>query len=241
MPLNTLVYINQGICGCDGSLAINSFDGTPPYSYSIDAGVSFRKTPIFTDLCIGTYTVIVKDSLSAVTTNTIVLNKPNEPITYSVFLNTTSSVLQNNGISITKKYETSFVVTPPLPIGTYITFDINHTNVSKVSPTYSASTTTTNSQLVIDSIVISPSLTGLTTGSTYNSTPGCQSNTLYVDTITDSWSSLTLSGTTNFLLTTTTSLVKNVDVDCYYSTNEDFYSLSNLNIFGCSCCRVSTT
>jgi hypothetical protein len=241
MPFNTSVYINQGICGCDGSLVINSFDGTPPYSYSIDSGVSFRNTPIFTDLCTGTYTVMAKDSLSSVTTNTIFFNKPNEPITYSVFLNTTTSILQNNGISITKKYETSFVVTPPLPIGTYITFDINHTNVSKVSPTYSASTTTTNSQLVIDSIVVSPSLTGLTTGSTYNSIPGCQSNTLYVDTITDSWNTLTLSGTTDFLLTTTTSLVKNVDVDCYYSTNEDFYSLSNLNIFGCSCCKVSTT
>jgi hypothetical protein len=241
MPFNTSVYINQGICGCDGSLVINSFDGTPPYSYSIDSGVSFRNTPIFTDLCTGTYTVMAKDSLSSVTTNTIFFNKPNEPITYSVFLNTTTSILQNNGISITKKYETSFVVTPPLPIGTYITFDINHTNVSKVSPTYSASTTTTNSQLVIDSIVVSPSLTGLTTGSTYNSIPGCQSNTLYVDTITDSWNTLTLSGTTDFLLTTTTSLVKNVDVDCYYSTNEDFYSLSNLNIFGCSCCRISTT
>jgi hypothetical protein len=241
MPFNTSVYINQGICGCDGSLVINSFDGTPPYSYSIDSGVSFRNTPIFTDLCTGTYTVMAKDSLSSVTTNTIFFNKPNEPITYSVFLNTTTSILQNNGISITKKYETSFVVTPPLPIGTYITFDINHTNVSKVSPTYSASTTTTNSQLVIDSIVVSPSLTGLTTGSTYNSIPGCQSNTLYVDTITDSWNTLTLSGTTDFLLTTTTSLVKNVDVNCYYSTNEDFYSLSNLNIFGCSCCKVSTT
>jgi hypothetical protein len=241
MTLFSSINTNQGICGCDGSLSITAQNGVPPYSYSIDAGVSFRNTPLFTNLCTGTYTVVVKDSLSAVSTNTIVINKPNEPTTYSVFLNTTTSILQNNGISITKKYETSFVVTPPLPIGTYITFDINHTNVSKVSPTYSASTTTTNSQLVIDSIVVSPSLTGLTTGSTYNSIPGCQSNTLYVDTITDSWNTLTLSGTTDFLLTTTTSLVKNVDVDCYYSTNEDFYSLSNLNIFGCSCCKVSTT
>jgi len=241
MPLITSVYINQGICGCDGSLTINSFDGTPPYSYSIDAGVSFRNTPIFTNLCTGTYTVITKDSLSATTTNTIVLNKPNEPTTYSVFLNTKTSILQNNGISTTKKYETSVIVTPSLPNGTYITFDVNHTNVSKVSPIFSASTTTTNSQLVIDSIVISPSLTGLTTGSTYNPIPGCQSNTLFINTITDTWNGLTLSGSTDFLLTTTTSSVKNTDINCYFSTNEEFYSLSNLNIFGCSCCRVSTT
>jgi hypothetical protein len=88
MPLNTSIYINQGICGCDASFVINSFDGIPPYSYSIDAGVSYRNTPLFTDLCHGTYTIVVKDSLSAVTTNTIVLNKANEPITYSIFLNT---------------------------------------------------------------------------------------------------------------------------------------------------------
>ena len=241
MALFSSVNLNQGICGCDGSLSVTAQNGTPPYSYSIDAGVSFRNTPLFINLCTGIYTVIVKDSLSATSTNTVILNKPNDPITYSVYLNTKTSVLQNNSVTLTKKYETNIVVTPSLPNGTYITFDLNHTNVNKVSPVYSSSTTTTNSQLVIDSITVVPSSTGLTTGSTFNLIPGCQSETLFVNTSTDTWNGLTLSGSTDFLLTTTTSSVKNTDINCYFTTNEEFYSLSNLNIFGCSCCNVSTT
>jgi hypothetical protein len=241
MALFSSVNLNQGICGCDGSFVISAQNGTPPYSYSIDGGVSFKTTPFFINLCAGIYTVIVTDSASGVSTNTVNLTKPNDPIVYSVYLITKSSVLQNNGVTLTRKYDTEFFVTPSLPNGTYITFDLTHTNTSKVSPVSSASTTTTNSQLTIDSVVISPSSTGITTGITFNSIPGCQSETLFLNTSTDTWNGLSVSGSTNFLLTTTTSLVKNIDLNCYYSTTEEFYSLSNLKIFGCSCCNVSTT
>lgn len=240
MAIFSSVYVNQGVCGCDGSFAISVVNGTPPFSYSIDSGVSFRNTPLFTNLCPGTYSVIVKDSLSATSTNTVVLVTPNNPITYGVYLTTTSSTLQNNGITLTKKYDTIVSVTPPLPDGVYITFDLIHTNSSKISPVLSASTITTNSSLVIDTVTISPSLTATTTGSTYNSIPGCQSETLFIETSTDVWNNVSFSGSTNLLLSTTTTIVKNIDTNCYLSTSEEFYTLGNLNIYGCSCCNVSS-
>jgi hypothetical protein len=240
MTLFSSVYVNQGICGCDGSFAVTVNNGVPPYSYSIDSGVSFKNTPLFTNLCPGIYTVVVKDSLSSTSTNTITLSTPNNPISYGVYLTTTSSVLQDNGVTLTTKYVTTVSVSPSLPDGVYVTFDLIHTNSSKTSPVSSASTTTTNSLLVIDTVTILPSLTAVTTGSTFNPIPGCQSETLYVNTSTDSWNSVTFSGSTNFLLTTTTSVVKNIDTNCYYSTSEEFYTLSNLNIYGCSCCNVSS-
>lgn len=240
MPLNTSVNINQGICGCDGSFAIDSYDGTPPYSYSIDGGISFKNTPLFTNLCAGAYTVIVQDSLSGKTVNTIFLTKPNNPISYNVYLITTSSTLQNNGVTLTTKYETVLNVTPSLPDNSYLTFDLLHTNISKTSPTISASTITTNSSLVIDSITILPTSSVVSTGSTYNSIPGCQNQTVFIDSTSDSWNNITYSGSTSLLLTTTTSIVKNVDVECYQSTSEESYSISNLKIYGCSCCNAIT-
>lgn len=241
MTIFSTININQGICGCDGSIIVNTFNGNPPYSYSIDGGVSFRNTPLFTNLCPGTYSVVVTDISGFSTTNTITLNKPSDPISYLVYLTTSSSVLQNNGVTLTRMYDTSISVNPPLPDGVYITFDLTHTNSTKTSPSITASTTTTNTSLVIDSININPTLTGVTTGETYNSIPGCQSETLYLKTSTDSWTTLTLSGNSSFSLTTTTSIVKNVNENCYLASSEEFYTLSNLKIYGCSCCSVTNT
>jgi hypothetical protein len=240
MALITTVNINQGICGCDGSLAINTLNGAPPYSYSIDGGISFRNTPLFTNLCSGAYTIVVNDSLSGKSVNSITLTKPNEPISYNVYLTTTSSVIQNNGVTLTLNYITTLNVTPALTGNTYITFDLLHTNNTKSSPTITASTTNTSSSLLIDSISIPASLTGVTTGATYNQIPGCQNETLYVTTTTEEWNSLTFSGGTQLSLNTTTSTIKNTDVNCYLSNSEEFYTLSNVRIYGCSCCTITS-
>jgi hypothetical protein len=241
MALSSTIYLNQNICGCDGSVAINVFNGIPPYSYSIDGGVSFKNTPLFTNLCSGTYSVVVKDFSSNTTTDTITLNLPNNPIVYNVYLITKSNTIQNNGVTLTTNYETTFNVSPSLPNGVFITFDITHTNSNKTSPTTTASTITTNSTLIVDSLPILPTSTFTSTGTTFNPIPGCQIGTLYLETLTETWNSLSYSGSTDFLLSTSTSVVKNVDVDCYSSTSEEFYTISNINIYGCSCCSVSST
>jgi len=241
MSLLTSVNINQGICGCDGSFAINTSNGTPPYSYSIDGGVSFRNTPFFTNLCFGTYTVIVKDSGSTVSVNTVTLNRPNDPITYLMFTNTTSSTLQNDGVVLTKKYETTVSISPELPNGVYITFDLVHNNVFTTSPSFTSSTQTLNSLLTVNSIPFTATTTGVTTGSTYNPIPSCQLETKYITSTVDVWNNLTYTGGTVFSLTTTSTITKNAEFVCYSSSSDDTYLITNPKIYGCSCCYVITS
>lgn len=241
MSLVTSVNINQGICGCDGSFAIITTNGTPPYAYSIDGGVSFRNIPLFSNLCSGTYTVIVKDSIPSFSVNTVTLNRPNDPITYSIFTNTTYSVLQNNGVVITKLYETTVSVSPELPSGVYITFDLIHNNVFTTSPSFTSSTQTLNSLLTVNSIPFTATTTGVTTGTTFNPIPGCQSETKYLTSTVDVWNNLTYTGGSVFSLTTTSTITKNEEINCYTSTSDDTYLVSNPKIYGCSCCYVLST
>ena len=47
---------------CDGELDISVSGGTGPYEYSID-GVTFQSSNLFENLCVGCYSIVVKDSL----------------------------------------------------------------------------------------------------------------------------------------------------------------------------------
>ena len=45
-----------------GAISVSGLDGTAPYSYSIDGGINYQNSGIFSNLIAGTYTIIVKDS-----------------------------------------------------------------------------------------------------------------------------------------------------------------------------------
>jgi hypothetical protein len=47
---------------CNGGLIISALTGTGPYTYSID-GIIFSSSNTFTDICVGCYNIVVKDSL----------------------------------------------------------------------------------------------------------------------------------------------------------------------------------
>ena len=56
--------INESSPGAeDGTLIIEPFNGTPPYQYSIDGGMTFSSDPLFSGLAGGTYDVVVIDAL----------------------------------------------------------------------------------------------------------------------------------------------------------------------------------
>ncbi len=54
------VYPSADSLSCDGSMEIVPYGGTAPYTYSLASGVSYP-TGTITDLCPGTYTVVVVD------------------------------------------------------------------------------------------------------------------------------------------------------------------------------------
>jgi hypothetical protein len=232
------VSINQPTCLCDGSIIFNVNLDNPPFSYSIDNGVTYSSSPIFTNLCSGIYILSVVDSLGETFSNTITLNKPEMATTYSILLNTTISTPVSNELSLVKSYETTIQVIPPLPDGATITFNLIHTNSFYSSPTSGTSVLTTGT-------VLSKNVTPITIGSTttgqtqsVNTTPGCQSDFIYQSNIDDTWNSLTLTNTDTITISTTTRVDKTTTGLCVVGYSNDSYSISNAVISGCDCCSL---
>lgn len=124
-PLNNLnlqVRVNNVECGCDGSLMLTPFGGSPPYQYSIDGGASYNSTTIYNNLCSGIYSIYVIDSLFTTHSQTATIGS-----------SSTTSV--NYVLTMTYGINTfSVSISPSLPIGTTITFDVTHEKYFNVSP-----------------------------------------------------------------------------------------------------------
>jgi hypothetical protein len=232
------VSINQPTCSNDGSIVFNVEIVNPPYLYSIDNGVTYTSSPIFTNLRSGIYILSVLDSLGETFSKTITLDKPIMATTYSISLNTTNTTPVSNELSLVNSYETSIQVTPPLPDGATITFDLIHTNSFYSSPTSGTSVLTTGT-------ILSKNLSGITINSTttgntqsVNTTPGCQSDIIYQSNINEVWNSITLTNTDTITISTTSRVDKTTTGLCVVGYSNDTYSISNAVISGCDCCSL---
>lgn len=238
MSVTASVTINQTNCGCDGAISIFASNGTPPYTYSIDSGITFKSMPFFTNLCEGLYYIMVKDSNNYVFLKQITIDKPNRPITYTVRLLTSNRTLVDNSTNTTKEYTTNIQITPPLPENTYVTFDLKHNNITTTSPILTATTYNSNSTLTITSGNSAITYTYTATTTSTNTIPGCQNLSFYTNSLVNVWQNLTYYNSYNFQLTTISSSQKNDDYLCYYNNISDTFSIENLKIFGCTCCSI---
>jgi len=241
-PMNVLITKNQTICGCDGGLTIKSSGGYPPYSYSINGGLTYRNIPMFSNLCSGSYNVVVSDSEGFTVSNNITLNPPSPPTTYNVKLVTLPKTLQANSTLLTKEYTTTLSITPDLPDGTSINFKLSHLNLSKSSPNEDSATFNTKTSLTIDGInIIPPSSSSTNDDSIINTVAGCQSENVWLTSLNEVWDSITIDNTSDFKIRTITSVNRNEFVNCYVGTSDETYNLSNLKIYGCGCCSIITS
>lgn len=232
------VSINQPTCLCDGSIIFNVNLDNPPFSYSIDNGVTYTNSPIFTNLCPGIYVLSVVDSLGDTFSKTVTLDKFNTLTTYTITLNTSTNTTVNNEISLVKSYDTNISISPPLPDGTTITFDLIHTNSFYSSPTSGTSILTTGT--IVNKNLSSVSYNNLITGNTqsFNTTPGCQTEIIYQSDINEVWNSLTLTNTDTITISTTTRVDKTTTGLCVVGYSNDTYSIVNAKISGCDCCSI---
>jgi hypothetical protein len=142
MP-NLTIRVNQPECGCDGSLILTPFGGTPPYAYSIDGGTTYAATTIYNDLCQGTYIVYVRDSSGFTYSETVTLSAPTSSVNYIL----TMSYLGGNTFGVS--------ISPSLPIGTTVTFDVIHTNTFIVGPLQSSATYNNTVTLNVNGVPVS--------------------------------------------------------------------------------------
>jgi hypothetical protein len=153
----TCEVINE-LTGCqgDGSIIFNIIDGVPPYSYSINGINFYPNQPIFNNLCAGTYLTVVQDASGQTFNQTVTLIAPPAPQIYTVSLTfNVSNVAFDVNIS------------PQLPIGASVSFDITHIKNLSQSPQYGAYTW--NNNITVNKNMISIPYTFTTNSST--STP----------------------------------------------------------------------
>ena len=232
------VSINQPTCFCDGGIIFNTKLDNPPFSYSIDNGVTYSSSPIFTNLCSGIYLLSVVDTSGDTFSKTVTLNNPTLSTTYVMTLNTLLTTPVANETSLINSYETTFNIIPPLPDGTIITFDLIHNNSFYSSPTSGTSILTTGTVLSknLSGITINSTVTGNTQST--NTTPGCQSDFIYQSNINEVWSSLTLTNTDTITISTTSRVDKTTTGLCVVGYSNDTYSIANAVISGCDCCTL---
>ena len=237
-----LSSINQPSCQCDGTITITPSNGTPPYQFSIDNGVTFGNSGLFNGLCPGTYNLQIKDSLNNLSANqTIILDNFIAPTTYTISLLTTSNVTTNTTTTLTTQYTTTVNVTPALPVGTTITFDLYHVNTAQISPNLNSGSVINNSILTKNSTVISPTSQPV---NTYvipngNTIDGCQMENVYVTEKTDNWVSVSVTNGDVMVINTTTTVNTPLSRDkCVSDTGTDVFSMTNAVIGGCDCCNL---
>ena len=237
------VNLNQPLCSCDGSIIVNTSGGYPPYLYSIDNGVSYVDFPLFTNLCSGLYTVKVVDLSGNTLTSPVILNPPTPPTTYSLKLSTTSTNIVNTPITMTTIYSSVVNVSPTLPDGVTLIFDLIHNDLFTISPSGNTATIVTNSVMTKNEVTQILSGSNTTTGATnFNLTQGCQDLILYQTGLTENWNNVSMTNSDTIVINTTTTINKNVILNpCDVATSNDYYSINNVSISGCGCCNVIIT
>jgi len=204
--LSVVVNKNNPGCICDGSINVAATGGVPPYQYSYNNGVTYINSPIKSNLCGGNFSVVVKDSEGTMVTKTIVLPQLTPSTMYIVGLNLQSEV--TTGVNtVTETYKIS--ITPPLPSGVEITFDMNLRTRFYRTPYINSASSTFVPQVIKNG----STLTGVdnTTDSTLpNQNAGCQSYLTYITDYEFNYNGLKITSTDVYSIT----VVKQFTLTC---------------------------
>lgn len=214
-------------CDCDGSIVIETDLGNPPYQFSIDNGKTLQDSPIFNELCFGSYDTLVIDSSGYTKSEKVTLYEP------LPFTNYTLELEVNKGLGTF-----NVGVTPQLPDGCYLTFDLVHTKNFEVSPTISAATY--NNNIILN---VNGSPVGLSTTSANNSITIlpkiCSPGSKYTTITENRWngiimnSSTTIDGTISDVITSVTP-----SSNCYDAEGSYTLALDNVQINDCNCSNI---
>lgn len=247
LPLQATTTKTDSTCGgnsnCDGSITVFAQNGTPPYQYSVNNGVSWVLGNIFQGLCPNTYTVLTKDSVGSQITNVVTIGSSQNPQTYQVQI----SLLPKVGQTITddnysQKIRFAQIQTvPALPLGVTLNIVLNMTSLETINGPGLGSITSVNS-ITKNSVSVLP--TQSTTNTSVSNRPNCSPENQTVSTVNSKYS-FTLSAndviqirSSSTLTITqgqiapqtncTTELINNVSAN-----------ISSAQINGCTCCSTS--
>jgi len=246
IPLQVTLTAENSSCNtttnCNGSITVNASYGVAPYAYSINNGVTYQTASVFTNLCPGIYTILTSDATNATNIQTITVGYDTQPITYQLSLSANTSAAQT---ITTDNYASSTtylkaVVTPPLPIGLTIGFDLTVSSVKTYNgPGTGVITDTIN--ITEGGILKTPSTTSSI--SQTGDRPNCNPESQVVTTEADTYSLLMTS--TSDILITDRSMLQITDGEagaqsnCLTNLTQTIYAqFTTPFIRGCDCCSV---
>lgn len=234
----------NGTSNCDGSITIFAQNGTPPYQYSINNGVTWVSSNIFQNLCPNTYTVLTRDVTTTQVSNVVVISSNGNPKTYQLEISPLPELDEN---VVTSNYSqkiryAQIKTVPALPVGVTINAVLNLNSLETTNGPGSGLITSNNS-LFKNGVGIAAYATtsNTTSGTRPNCNPELQTNKSVNEsfqfTMTGSDSirirSISTLSITNGVIGTqsncTTELVNNVTG-----------SLSQGTLNNCNCCSIST-
>ena len=219
---------------CNGSILINPIGGTGPYQYSINNGTTYQTSNIFSDLCGGSYSVVVKDSNSDEYSQVITVANQASVTTYSIGVQKLSNSIGTTQETMTWKVN----IVPPLPQGSQITFDLQIKNVQLIQRPGDGVIGYTNDVVKNTTTLATP--TPVSSTSTTNR-PYCSPNT-QTETTDISTYSITMgyndvvSGTSVSDIEIT--LPRNVQGCSTVLKQNTVVSVTNQSISGCICCSA---
>jgi hypothetical protein len=246
IPLQVSVTTQKATCNtqtnCDGSINVTARFGTPPYEYSINNGVTFQNSNLFTNLCPGNYTVIVRDSANGTFNQTAQIGYNTSPVTYQLNIITQpqlTSQVSANGTS-TKTTYFYLQTLPAIPLGVTVTFNLT-TSTLKTFNGPGTGTSIDDIAILVDGVIQLPSSSQVQ--STIGTRPNCNPETQEIITEVDQYliqmsSTTIVSGVTTSVLTITDGQV-GAQSNCTTNLQQDIYGqLSDAIANGCVCCTV---
>lgn len=243
LPITTFTYTTTNpTCSCDGGIVIEAKGVNTPFQYSINGGLNYYNNPVFTNLCGGVYSLVVKDSLGNIYSDSVTLND---------VIPTTTYTLQSNGSILgggtTTNLTYIITVNPPLPSGVLVSFDLILTNEFTRTPYDGNATNNFGYQLNKSSVIIPEDSSSVVDTTLTNTLTTCVQYMMYKTTTNKEWNDLTISSGESYNLTSTSSTSLNCDYappgeesnsNCCLSTQNMIPTITNIRISGCECCNV---
>jgi hypothetical protein len=131
LPLMSVPTAQNQTCpaNLNGSITLMTNYGVPPYEYSINGGNSYQSSNVFQALGASTYTVITRDSATPTKntlSNTVTITSLGQNASYTIGIVVDSVVNLSPGSQLANWRVN---VTPPLPVGTTISFVMSVNNI----------------------------------------------------------------------------------------------------------------
>ena len=224
-PLSMSISKNDPTCTNNGSIIVTPYGGIPPYMYSKDGGLLFQSNPIFNNLGGGNYSIVTKDSIGSQQTQVVTLTSSSSPAAYNIILNRNGNNLSVN-------------ITPSLPNGISISFDLIVKSKFSVTPSQTSATNSSGANILVNS---SPVASNSPIISNTSNTILCDNVTIteYKTNKTLVWSNITLNNTSTFSGTLFNIVTPVLPSPSCYSVNSSITAyIDNAKMQGCECCNV---